>query len=41
VLDADLLAEVSCVLLLFLQPLKNTSGRKQQISWGWIFIGHS
>jgi hypothetical protein len=38
VLAADLVAEVSCVLLLFLQPLRNTSGRKQQTSLRSIFI---
>jgi len=38
---SGLVVEVSCVLLLFLQPLRKTSRRKQQISLGLIFIGCS
>ena len=38
---SGLVVEVSCVRLLFLQPLRNTSRRKQQISLGLIFIGCS
>jgi hypothetical protein len=41
VLAAGLVVEVSCVLPLFLQPHRNTTGRKQQISLGWILIGCS
>src|SRR5579864_208932 len=41
VLAGDLTAPLSWVLLLFLQPLSKRSGRKLQISLGWIFIGSS
>jgi hypothetical protein len=40
VLAAGFEVAVSGVLL-FLQPISNASGSKQQISLGWIFMGCS